>query len=123
MAEWSCFVGTHYLAWLLLNGWWRAGRLARGIMFVTIWAALFDLRIGPHAYAAEDGYSASTVLKVIACGVIAWLLAGLPAYLRAVNAAGWAWHWAADPDTGSMAALKLAARALVSPSRLLRLSR
>lgn len=88
-------IGSHYLIGLLLRGWWSAQSLARIVMFVVFWAALFDLRV------ADQSHAPFVALQVAAAGVIAWLLAGLPAYLRAWTSAGStahparAWHFVA----------------------------
>ncbi len=75
----------HWLVAGLARGWWAGYRSARAMMFVIVWAALFDFAPATRSALAESPYSIRSVMSVAACGVLAWFVAGLPMYLRATR--------------------------------------
>src|SRR5580698_3841781 len=85
------FIGTFYF-------WLRGSFVCRMAVFPWWWIVLIFARLKdepPHATGWHRVYLISVMLG---CGVIAWLIAGLPTYLRkAPVTARQAWIWAVRP--------------------------
>lgn len=75
-------LGVHYLVELLFRSWWNGGRFARAIIFALAWIVLFEVLLGAHPGLGADPYALMIRLGVTVCGVLAWMISGIPKYRR-----------------------------------------
>ncbi len=105
--------------------WWRGSWAGRLMLLMPVWVTLVLLRFDGEPPHPVGLHQVSNIAALIGCGVIAWLICGLPVYLRGLRPpkASPARHprpaMALLYSTGSMARI---ARVAAVPERL-RLSR
>lgn len=115
----------HVFIWTFIF-WWRGSLACRVAVFPWWWIVLIGWRFEDEPPHATGWHRIYIIAVMLACGVLAWLIAGLPTYLRAAySMAHHAWCSPAVAQArckvGSMG--RPVRRVAASPSGLPRLSR
>jgi hypothetical protein len=110
-------IGTFYF-------WLRGSLVCRIAVFPWWWIMLVVWRLKDEPPHATGWHRVWIISVMLGCGVVGWLIAGLPTYLRkAPVMARQAYRWAVNPHSvGSRARVALDPRALSFRRGLPRLS-